>query len=106
MAFMEMEILRKGTLCVADCAKCGATLHAHEFASWNFNDNRDAMQAGTLRCDDCGGRADASTFHQLGRKQYAGRYSASGYLDCTDWSYDSNLRRLQQELRSLYGDTE
>jgi hypothetical protein len=37
-------------------------------------------------------------------KQYAGRYSANGYMDCTDWHYDANKRRLERELRSMYGD--
>jgi len=32
-----------------------------------------------------------------------GRYSAPGYLDCTDWQYDTNRRRLERTLRDYYG---
>jgi len=100
---MEIELLRKGALYSADCAKCGATLFSHEWADCDHNVRRDAMENGTLRCDDCCGKADASTFTKL-RKQYAGRYSAPGYMDCTGWHYDTNLRRLTRELRELYGE--
>lgn len=34
---------------------------------------------------------------------YFGRYSAPGYLDCTEWEYDTNLRRLKKTLREMYG---
>ena len=62
------------------------------------------MQEGTLRCDQCAiGRADPATFHDCG-KQYAGRYSASGYLDCTPWEFDTNKRRLERTLRDLYAE--
>lgn len=101
MAFMELELIRKGSLYSCDCAKCGRTLYAHEWIDDAFNDIRDAMTSGTLHCFDCSGRADASTFTYCG-KQYAGRYSASGYLDSTPWEYDTNKRRLVRELRSLY----
>ena len=33
-----------------------------------------------------------------------GRYSAPGYLDCTDWQHDTNRRRLERTLRDYYGD--
>lgn len=29
---------------------------------------------------------------------YLGRRSAPGYLDCTDWEYDTNKRRLESSL--------
>ena len=103
MAFMEIEVLRKGACYCADCDKCGMTLTAHEWADWDFNERRDAMEAGTLRCDECNGRADASTFTRL-RNQYAGRYSAPGYMDCTPWEYDTNVRRLERTLRQLYAE--
>ena len=101
MAHMELETLKKGALYCADCNKCGRTLFSHEWADWDNNERRDAMQAGTLRCDDCSGFADPDTFHDCGR-QYACRYSAPGYLDCTDWNYGTNLRRLEREVRSMY----
>lgn len=103
MAFMEMYIYNKGRLYAADCAKCGMTHYAHEWITDAFNEERDAMRAGTLRCDDCGGAMDPDTFMDCGR-QYAGRYSANGYMDCTDWHYDTNKRRLERELREMYGD--
>lgn len=103
MTFMTMKICRKGALYAADCARCGATNHTHEWAHDDHNERRDAMQNGTLRCDFCGGTVDPETFLDLGR-QYAGRYSAAGYMDCTDWHYDTNRRRLERELRDMYGD--
>lgn len=36
-------------------------------------------------------------------KGYFGRYSASGFLDCTDWSFSPNRRKLEKELRDMYG---
>jgi hypothetical protein len=53
--------------------------------------------------------ADAREFHpeaqciQLTRIGYLGRYQAPGYLDATDWSFDRNRRRLERELRQMYG---
>ena len=35
---------------------------------------------------------------------YFGRYQAPGYLDCTDWEFDTDRRRLVQMLDDLYGD--
>jgi len=103
MSFMQLQIYQKGALYAADCRKCGETMYTHEWVNDDHNDRRDAMQAGTCRCDNCDGRAGADTFMSLGR-QYAGRYSAPGYLDCTDWSYDANKRRLARTLRELYGE--
>lgn len=104
MSFMEFQIIRKGATYTADCAKCGATHYAHEWLTDDFNGERDAMQAGTLHCPErCGGRIAADTFSKL-RPQYAGRYSAPGYIDATDWTFDTNKRRLKRELRSMYGE--
>lgn len=103
MSFMEIEIIRKGATYSCECAKCGATLFTHEWAFPDHNERRDAMENGTLRCDQCSGRADPETFTK-DRDQYAGRYSAPGYLDCTDWSFDTNKRRLERELRDMYGE--
>lgn len=100
---MKMQIFKKGALYSADCNRCGSTMFTHEWFNDDHNDRRDAMQAGTLQCNDCSGHADADTFHYCGR-QYAGWYSMPGYLDCTDVHYDKNLRRLKSELRDFYGD--
>lgn len=105
MNFMQLFIYQRGALYSCDCAKCGATMYTHEWTNDDHNDRRDAMQNGTLGCDECGGRVDPETFHDCGR-QYAGRYSAPGYLDCTDWHYGNNKRELMKELRDMYGDTE
>ena len=99
---MELELTNKGALYCADCAKCGATLYAHEWAHAYNNDDRDALQAGTYRCDQCGGFADPETFASCGR-QYAARYSAPGYMDCTEWTFGRNKRQLIREVRDLYG---
>jgi len=102
---MELEITVKGHLYSAECKRCGATLYTHEWAYVDHNERRDAMQAGTLACYECRvGRADPDTFQFLGKSWYAGRYSMPGYLDCTDWHYDRNLKRLERNLRDFYGD--
>ena len=103
MAFMEIEMVGKGATYCCECGKCGATLYTHEWAYMDHNERRDAMEAGTLVCDHCFGRADAATFAKL-RDQYAARYSADGYLDCTDWEFDTSKRRLERTVRDLYGD--
>lgn len=106
MSFMKLFTYRKGATYTADCGKCGTTLWTQEWVHGDHNDRRDAMQAGTLRCDQCGiGTADPATFRKQ-RDHYAGHYSAPGYLDCTDWFYDTNLRRLEKDLRDMYGDDE
>lgn len=101
--FMKPYIYRKGATYSADCAKCGATAIIHEWTTDNFNGDRDAMASGTLRCAECDGHVDAETFRK-GPRMYAGRYSANGFLDCTDWHYDSNKARLAKTLDELYGE--
>lgn len=100
--FMEMEITRKGTLVTTDCPHCLATVWTHEWASWDFNGERAAMEDGTFRCPECcrpiGEGVALHTEHNV----YAGRYSAPGYLDCTDYEFDTNKRRLERTLRDLY----
>lgn len=104
MAFMELEVMKKGATYSCECDKCGMTLYTHEFADVDHNERRDAMKSGTLHCDEgCGGRANPETFCYEG-KMYAGRYSAPGYLDCTPWMYGRNYRALVRELREIYGD--
>lgn len=102
MAFMELQTLKKGALYCAECARCGGDMYAHEWASWDYNEERDALQAGTSLCPECGGRASQETFRYCGR-QYACRYSAPGYQDCTDWNYGPNRRKLEREVRKMYG---
>jgi DNA-directed RNA polymerase subunit RPC12/RpoP len=99
--FMKLEVTQKGATYCADCAKCGQTMYSHEWASWSNNDDRDSLQDGTAQCPDCGGRADPDTFTDCGR-MYAARYSAPGYLDCTDWTYGKNKRELMRDMRDLY----
>jgi hypothetical protein len=100
--FMQLEITQKGALYSCECDKCGATMYSHEWATWDNNETRDAMEAGVMTCPECHrGHADPETFIYCG-EQYAGRYSAPGYLDCTDWNYGPNRRRLERELRAMY----
>ena len=104
MTFMQMQIYRKGALYCADCAKCGATNFTHEWFHADHNERRDAMQNGTLRCDECAtGLVDPETFTEC-KRSYAGWYSAPGYLDCTSVSYGTNRRTLERELRDMYGE--
>lgn len=100
MPFMEMYITRKGRLASCDCSKCGATNYWHEWAS-----DGSAADLKEGRCVDCDGPLDAETYWESrSRNYYAGRYSAAGYLDCTDWNYGKNRRKLERELRDMYGD--
>lgn len=101
MVFMDLEMLQKGALYSCECAKCGMTLYTHEWADFDHNERRDAMQAGTLRCDDCSGKADPNTFYTWPRS-YAARMSADGYMDCTVWDFDTNKRRLAAQVRHGY----
>jgi hypothetical protein len=103
MSFMQKFIYQKGALYSADCSKCGMTNYTHEWITDDHNERRDAMQEGTARCDECGGELRADTFIDCGR-QYAGRYSAPGYVDCTDWHFSPNKRTLTRELRDMYGE--
>jgi len=102
---MQLEVTRKGALYLADCDHCGNTLATHEWADWDHNDRRDAMEAGTLRCNECSrGKAAPDTFHQAKGTWYAARYTMPGYLDCTLWHYDTNRRRLERDVRDTYGE--
>jgi hypothetical protein len=103
MSFMQMQIFRKGALYSVDCAKCGCILFSHEWFHMDHNERRDAMEAGTLRCDDCSGTANPETFFRCD-DSYAGWYSAPGYLDCTTPHFGTNLRELKSELRDMYGE--
>lgn len=104
MSFMQIELTQKGALYTANCARCGASMFTHERAYLDHNERRDAMQDGTLRCDECPrGSANPDTFRACGR-QYAARYSAPGYLGCTDWHFGRNKRELVREVRDMYGE--
>lgn len=104
MSHMKLYTTPAGHLYSADCSRCGATMYVHEHATWDLNEERDAMQAGTLACQECGiGRADPATFVEHKRPHYASRYSADGYMDCTRWEFDTSKRRLQRTVRDLYG---
>jgi hypothetical protein len=105
MSFMQLFIYQKGALYCADCSRCGVTNYTHEWITDDHNERRDGMQAGTAACEECGSALDPETFIDCGR-QYAGRYSAPGYMDCTSWSFGKNKRTLERELRDMYGDEE
>lgn len=100
MSFMEMFIYNKAPLYSAPCDKCGADIFAHESNGTRLEE----LQDGTAECSQCAsGHANPEVISYAG-KQYAGRYSAPGYMDCTDWHYGKNLRELKRELRDFYGD--
>lgn len=54
MSFMKLHITARGALYSADCSKCGTTNYTHEWADYDHNEWRYAMQAGTpcrpVRC--------------------------------------------------------
>lgn len=102
MAFMECEIYPKGALYACDCQNCGSTTYWHEWVSEGSSDELHAE-----RCAECFKQLsnDPKDVTYCGR-QYAGRYSAPGYLDCTEWQYSPNKKTLKQELDSIYGEDE
>lgn len=96
---MEMQITKKGRLATIECARCRQTATWHEWA-----DEGQAEDLKDRNCQDCGGMMDKETFwYSPSRNWYAGRYSMPGYLDCTEWHYGKNLRKLEKELRDFYG---
>lgn len=98
--FMQLFIYKKGRLASCDCSKCGQTAYWHE---WTTDGQAEDLKAG--RCEECGSTLDPDTYWESpSRNWYAGRYSASGYMDCTSWSYGKNARALRRELRDMYGD--
>lgn len=100
MSFMELFIYDKAPTFTAECERCGATLYAHPDTGCSEDD----LRSGAAQCDQCvSGHADPGTVRYAG-KLYAGRYSAPGYMDCTDWSYGKNKRELARELRAMYGE--
>lgn len=100
MAFMEIFIYKKGRLASCECPKCGAIKHWHEWVS-----DGQAEDLKTSHCDECGRELDPETYWESrSRNWYAGRYSAPGYLDCTEFSFSKNKRELERELRDMYGD--
>lgn len=100
MGFMKMQITRKGRLATIECAKCGQTIYWHEWVS-----DGQAEDLKDWACPECGRKADTETYWESrSRNWYAGRYSAPGYLDCTEWNYSKNLRKLKAELRDYYGE--
>lgn len=103
MSFMKPEITQKGSLYSCECNKCGATLYTHEWADYDHNERRDAMEDGTLRCDQCSGLTDPETFGQTEGRYFAARLSASGYLDCTDWAYGKDKEALLIEINEMFG---
>lgn len=100
-AFMTLRLTQKGVLVEGICER-GCLVRTHEWASADFNDERDNLLAGRARCPECLAKVPADTVKEHGRTWYAGRYSASGYMDCTPWEYGRNARRLRSELRALY----
>ena len=60
--FMEPRITQKGALYTGECSKCCTTHFVHEWATFDNNDERDAMKDGTLRCVECGYTIDPDTF--------------------------------------------
>ena len=104
MSFMNLYMADKGALWTADCERCGSSLFLHEHVH-GLAAMPDAEVCANWKCDNCVvGFADESSVAKVPRPQYAGRYSAPGYMDCTDWHYGSNYRELCRELEELYGD--
>jgi len=103
MPHMQLQVIRKGALYTCECTRCRTSMYTHEFVNDDHNARRDAMAAGTLKCDDCPGHADKATYHEYPRPQYAARLSAPGFMDCTDWHYGPNARKLAAEVRDAYG---
>jgi hypothetical protein len=104
MSFMQAVVYDKAPLYSADCARCGSTLYWHPYTSVGPLSDFKAATGEDARCSQCvAGTIDPETTREMG-EFYAGRYSAPGYLDCTDWSYGEDADALRAELNDLYGD--
>jgi hypothetical protein len=101
MSFMKPVIYNAGILLSGECAICGATNWAHQHAQ---PESYHMIESGNLECDQCAsGHVDQETIMNHGI-QFAGRYSANGYMDCTDWHYNVDEAALVLELKDAYGD--
>lgn len=104
MSFMKLYCYDKGALHSTDCADCGATIFHHEWIG-DYETRPEALRDGSAPCPHCcGGHADPKTFMRHRGLHYVARYSADGYMDCTDWHYGANKRALLREVRDLYGE--
>jgi hypothetical protein len=100
MAFMELQTYRKGRLATCECSHCGTTHYWHE---WTSDGQADDLKESC--CNECGRALDPETYWESpSRNWYACRYSAPGYMDCTDYSYGTNRRKLEREVSDMYGD--
>ena len=100
MSFMELFTYQKGRLASCDCGKCGATNYWHE---WTSEGQADDLKKS--RCNECGSALNPDTYWESrSRNYYACRYSAPGYMDCTEFQYGTNLRKLEREVRNMYGE--
>ena len=54
-------------------------------------------------CDFCESFAPVVSVEVLTRG-WMGRYSAPGYMDATEWVYNTSRQRLEDELEAMYGD--
>lgn len=91
MAFMEPEVYGPTTGVIVETS--GGSFVFPSFVWDDFENKTDLV--GTERI-----------YGIVKVRGYFGRYSASGYLDCTDWMFDKDEETLEAELREMYGDDE
>lgn len=95
MSFMSAEI-HKGQYYSVECNR-GETWIVPEFVSGKVKRAGDLQPYVQGKIDNPHEKISLQT-------GYVGRYSASGYMDCTEWTADTNKRRLEKTLREMYGD--
>ena len=100
MAFMKLETMPAGTLYELDCPHCLTSNYWHEWI-----DEGQGSELHTEVCTECGRpmKADEEDVTRS-ENMFACRFSAPGYMDCTDWSYGPDRAELEAEVNDMYGD--
>lgn len=96
---LKIQVTQKGALYSSECDKCGATIWSHEWATYEHNEFRDAMEQGTAHCPECSGKSNPSTFSYVG-DYYAARYAVSDDIAAA-WFYGKNERALIRSVREF-----
>ena len=100
MAFMKLEVTAAAPTRHVDCPRCCTTIYEHAPSSEvSFGED------GGFECPQCGHQVevDPTDIITEDKPQYAARYSAPGYMDCTDWWYGKDLEKLKAEVDEAYG---
>ena len=110
MAFMEIETCQ-GRYYLADNTHGETTLVPEDVVGsidldggWNEDNEEWSDEVVRAFRDYVEGTVDESCDIRYVDNGWYGRYSAPGYMDCTDWTWADTEEELIAELKSMYGD--